>query len=334
MVEPGQTFDFLDVIGPITSPPYTAGAAIIHGRTVMDGALGGGMCSCSTTLFNAAMRAGLDMGARRNHSYYITRYPVGLDATVWIASARSRQTMSFTNDLQYPILIRGINAPGAVTFELYGVSDGRTVTLSEPRIENEKVAVDQFQYTNELAPGVRNRIEFNADGFWSWVTRTVRDSSGAVIHEDVFHSRYKTITGVTLGRPLSGRSTGRNQDPGCQLPAPRAAGTRAASTRVDDPREQPPGRELTLGTSKRESGGDGGESNSPSRTISRRPATSVSDDLSSIDRSAIGSVLIDPSTFPCGLCYRLRDLVDSASPLNDASTTRGDGAASTLTLPP
>ena len=40
------------------------------------------MCSSSTTLFNAALRAGLQMGARSNHKYYINRYPLGLDATV------------------------------------------------------------------------------------------------------------------------------------------------------------------------------------------------------------------------------------------------------------
>ncbi len=201
VVEPGARFDFLDVIGPITSPPYTSGAAIRNGRTIMDGVLGGGMCSCSTTVFNAAMRAGLEINARRNHSYYITRYPVGLDATVWISSPRSRQTMSFTNDLQFPVLVRGINSAGGVTFELYGVADGRTVELSEPRIEKEKEAIDQVEYTNELAPGVRKRTEFNVDGFWSYVTRTVRDSAGNVIHEDVFESRYQTINGITqVGR--------------------------------------------------------------------------------------------------------------------------------------
>ena len=83
-------------------PPYTAGAAIIHGHTVEEGVLGGGMCSSSTTLFNAAMRAGLDMQARRNHTYYISRYPVGLDATVWIAGPHSQQTMSFVNDTAVP----------------------------------------------------------------------------------------------------------------------------------------------------------------------------------------------------------------------------------------
>ena len=201
VVEPGAVFNFLDVIGPITSPPYTEGAAIVHGRTVMDGVLGGGMCSCSTTVFNAALRAGLDIRARANHAYYISRYPLGLDATIWIASARSRQTMSFVNDNPYPVLIRGINAPGKVTFQLFGVDDGRTVELSEPRVENEKQAIEQIEYTDELAPGVKKRVEFNVDGLEVWVTRIVRDVNGNVIHEDEFHSKYRTINGITeVGR--------------------------------------------------------------------------------------------------------------------------------------
>ena len=201
VVEPGATFNYLDVIGPITSPPYTEGAAIRNGRTILDGVLGGGMCSSSTTVFNMALRAGLNITERANHAYYISRYPVGLDATVWIASARSQLSMSFINDNPHPVLIRGINKPGAVTFELYGVDDGRTVELSEPRIENPKEAVEQIQYTDSLAPGVQKRVEFNVDGLEVWVTRIVKDANGAIMHEDEFHSKYRTINGITqVGR--------------------------------------------------------------------------------------------------------------------------------------
>ncbi len=200
VVEPGALFDYLSVIGPITSPPYTEGAAIVHGHTVMDGVLGGGMCSSSTTIFNAALRAGLDMRARGNHFYYISRYPLGLDATVWISSAR-RLTMSFVNDTGYPILIRGVNETGKVTFQVFGVDDGRTVEFSEPRVENPTAAVDQVEYTDSLAPGVKKRTEFNVDGMEVWVTRTVKDANGNVIHQDEFHSKYGTINGVTqVGR--------------------------------------------------------------------------------------------------------------------------------------
>jgi vancomycin resistance protein YoaR len=215
VVEPGALFDFLGVIGPITSPPYTVGAAIVRGHTVMDGVLGGGMCSASTTLFNAALRAGLDMRARGNHFYYIARYPLGLDATVWISSGR-RLTMSFVNDTGYPILIRGINETGKVTFQVFGVDDGRTVEFSDPLIENPTAAVDQIQYTDSLAPGVEKRIEFNVDGMDVTVTRTVKDASGNVIHEDVFHSSYGTINGITQvgrypGDPPNGTTIPRSE---------------------------------------------------------------------------------------------------------------------------
>ncbi|HEY7025953.1 MAG TPA: VanW family protein [Candidatus Limnocylindrales bacterium] len=209
VVNPGELFDYLEVIGPITSPPYTAGAAIIHGHTVEEGVLGGGMCSSSTTLFNAAMRAGLDMQARRNHTYYISRYPVGLDATVWIAGPHSQQTMSFVNDTQYPILIKGINQPNKVTFEIYGVPDGRTVQLSDPIITNAQTAQTYYEYTDSLPAGQKSLQEFTVDGFDSSVTRTVKDASGNVIHTDTWVSHYKTINGLILvgryaGDPPSG----------------------------------------------------------------------------------------------------------------------------------
>ena len=111
---PHETFDFWDAIGPVTRERgYRDGGAIINGRTEPQGALAGGICSCSTTLFNAALRGGFEMDARRNHFYYIDRYPLGLDATVFISASGSVQTMSWTNDTDYPVLIRG-----------YKISDG------------------------------------------------------------------------------------------------------------------------------------------------------------------------------------------------------------------
>jgi len=200
VVEPGALFDYLSVIGPITSPPYTEGAAIVNGHTHLDGVLGGGMCSSSTTLFNAALRAGLEMKNRGNHFYYISRYPLGLDATVWISRAR-RLTMSFINDTAYPILIRGINEQGKVTFQVWGVYDGRTVELSDPVVTNPVAAVDQVQYTDTLPPGEKKRIEFNTDGMDVVVTRTVKDAAGNVIHFDTFQSSYGTVDGITqVGR--------------------------------------------------------------------------------------------------------------------------------------
>jgi vancomycin resistance protein YoaR len=203
VVPPGGTFDFWKAVGPVTrAKGFRSGGAIINGRTEPQGALAGGICSCSTTLFNAAARAGYKMGARRNHYYYIDRYPVGLDATVFISASGSKQTMSFTNDTDYPLLIRGRGwrngGSGYVRFDIYSVPTGRKVTFRTGQKRNYRNAGDTVQYTKSLKKGRSQRVEYPVDGFQVSVTRTVRDKKGKVIHRDTWFSNYARITGITL----------------------------------------------------------------------------------------------------------------------------------------
>jgi vancomycin resistance protein YoaR len=201
VVAPGETFDFWKAIGPVTRERgYRDGGAIINGRTEPQGALAGGICSTSTTLFNAALRAGYEMGARRNHYYYIDRYPMGLDATVF-KSDSSTQTMEFTNDTRYPILIRAYKirdgGAGYVKFALYSVPTGRKVSFTKPIVKNFRAATDTIQYTSSLPKGASERVEFPVDGMQVWVTRTVR-KNGEVLHKETYFSNYARITGITL----------------------------------------------------------------------------------------------------------------------------------------
>jgi vancomycin resistance protein YoaR len=203
VVAPGATFDFWKAVGPVTrAKGYKSGGAIINGRTEPQGALAGGICSCSTTLFNAAARAGYEMGARRNHYYYIDRYPVGLDATVFISASGSKQTMSFTNDTDFPLLIRGLGyrkgGAGYVKFEIYSVPNGRKVGFATGAKRNYRGATDTVEYTSSLPRGSAKRIEYPVDGFQVSVTRSVRDRSGKLIHRDTWFSNYARITGITL----------------------------------------------------------------------------------------------------------------------------------------
>jgi vancomycin resistance protein YoaR len=203
VVAPGATFDFWKAVGSVTrAKGYRSGGAIINGRTEPQGALAGGICSCSTTLFNAAARAGYKMGARRNHYYYIDRYPVGLDATVFISASGSTQTMSFTNDTDYPLLIRGLGwkngGRGYVKFEIYSVPTGRKVSFATGSKRNYRSATDVVEYTSSLPSGAAKRIEYPVAGFQVTVVRTVRDRSGKVIHKNTWFSNYARITGITL----------------------------------------------------------------------------------------------------------------------------------------
>jgi vancomycin resistance protein YoaR len=200
IVKPGDSFNFIANVTPITEPPYHLGGVLRNGQIIEDGVLGGGMCSASTTLFNAAMRAGLTINERHAHALYISRYPVGLDATV-LGTATRGQNVVFTNDTDHNILIRGIPGKHRVRFEIWGVDDGRTVELSEPEIEMIKEARKYYQYTDDLGPGVTDFVNDPYDAFESWVTRTVKDKNGNVIHKDTFHSKYSLLDGlIKVGR--------------------------------------------------------------------------------------------------------------------------------------
>jgi vancomycin resistance protein YoaR len=203
---PGQRFEWWSALGPIsTARGFGPGGFIAGDHTEPTGALGGGMCSSSTTLFNAALRAGLQMGSRSNHRYYIYRYPLGLDATVSKTAGGGTQTMSFTNDMKTPIVIRSFryraSGKGWVRYEIWGIPDGRKVSLSNPIINNLREAVTHTVYVSTLKRGARKQTEYPANGMDVSVTRVVRDRNGAVIHRDTYGTHYALWNGlIEIGR--------------------------------------------------------------------------------------------------------------------------------------
>ena len=145
------------------------------------------------------------MGARRNHYYFIDRYPTGLDATVFKSGSGSVQTMSWTNDTAYPVLIRGYKikngSKGYVRFDLYSVPTGRKVVIGNPTIKNIRPGTDTVQYTRIAgarapASASSSRSTARTSGGRSPSTRTARS----------FTRRRTTRT--TRGSPAS-RSSAR-----------------------------------------------------------------------------------------------------------------------------
>jgi vancomycin resistance protein YoaR len=199
VVAPGQWFSFWRTVGEVSvARGYKLGGAIVDGHSVEGHTIGGGICSCSTTLFNAALRAGFQMGARKNHFYYISRYPKGLDATVYISNGGGVQDMTWRNDTPYPVLIKAYAVPGIVRFMLYSVPNGRKVSFTTPTVRNYQSSTTVVQYTTSLRPGVRSQVEYEAAGFDCWVTRTVRDRNGRVIHSNTYYSHYARVVGLIL----------------------------------------------------------------------------------------------------------------------------------------
>lgn len=204
VVAPGEVFSFFKAVGPIDEAHgFRQGGVIIDGRSQRTGAIGGGTCSASTTMFNAALRAGFEIVERRAHYYYVNRYPVGLDATVF-SNGSTTVDMRWRNDSRYPVLVRGCSTSTDVTFELWTVPDGRKVAPipAHPRIWNVVNAANRIEYVTTLKPGERYREEYPADGYDTVVGRTVTDASGKVIHRDTFRSHYSKVNGLLrIGAP-------------------------------------------------------------------------------------------------------------------------------------
>lgn len=184
VIPPGGTFAFWDLLGPVTvERGYAYAGAIINNRSD-DSVIGGGLCQVSTTIFNAIARAGYEIVERHEHSYYIERYPIGLDAAVFQPGADLR----WRNDTPYPVLILSSSTSTSVTFRVLSVPTGRTVAFSAPFERN----------FTDVAPGQAADPAFPpgyvVKGRDVTRTRTVYEG-GKVIHQDTFFSHYVPVWG-------------------------------------------------------------------------------------------------------------------------------------------
>jgi vancomycin resistance protein YoaR len=201
VVPAGSIFDFWKVVGDLRKLPGEGpGNAIEGGKITVTGAFGGGICTTSTTLFNAAFRAGMVPLARQNHNEFINRYPPGLDATVWIVG-NTKQTMSFKNDTEYPILItRTVTNAGSrrwLTFKIWSVPNGRTAKVTNLVIHHGPQAKETTVYDRTKPVGYRFRNNAPADGAKVWVTVSIYDH-GKLHWQKRYFSNYPAVDGVTV----------------------------------------------------------------------------------------------------------------------------------------
>ena len=201
VVPAGTKFDFWKVIGDLHDAPGVGpGNAIEGGKITITGAFGGGICTTSTTLFNAAFRAGMIPLARQNHNEFIDRYPPGLDATVWIVD-NAKQTMSFRNDTEYPILItRTVTRAGNkhwLTFHIWSVPNHRKAKVSNLVIQHGPNAVDTVVSDPTKPVGYYYRNNYPVNGAKVAVTVTIYDH-GKEHWSKRYFSNYPAVNGVLV----------------------------------------------------------------------------------------------------------------------------------------
>ena len=184
IIKPGQTFDFNKAIGKRTAEVgFRVGQQIENGQLVP--AIGGGVCQVVTTLYDAAFYAGLKIVDRRNHDFYISHYPLGMDAAVSWGGPEFR----FVNTLKHAILIKTSYTNSTMSVQLYGTREGITVTQQTgPRSSFTSAGVRKINDPT-VAPGEEVRTGGGTGGFTVTVFRTVK-RNGKVIRKDRFTSRY------------------------------------------------------------------------------------------------------------------------------------------------
>lgn len=200
IVKPGETFSFNSRVGEVSgSTGYKQAYVISSGRTVLDD--GGGICQVSTTIFRAALNAGLPIVARTAHAYRVGYYEQrgfrpGLDATVWSPAV----DLVFQNDTGLHILVQAVVDPYdlELAVDIYGTRDGRRVELSQPIVSNLKPAPEpRYQDDPSLPKGTVKQVDFEAKGATSVFTRKVWRGSELSIN-DVFKSVYRPWQAVYL----------------------------------------------------------------------------------------------------------------------------------------
>jgi vancomycin resistance protein YoaR len=132
MLAPGDVFDYGAVIKETEKKyGFRQAPVILNGKLVPG--IGGGICQVSTTLYNAVLRAGLEIVERRNHSLPVNYAPLGQDATF----ANGYINFKFKNSTGKHLLIRTSSEGNRLTVKLFGTLDRnvsydiRSVTLKE-----------------------------------------------------------------------------------------------------------------------------------------------------------------------------------------------------------
>ncbi|WP_220187566.1 VanW family protein, partial [Pseudonocardia pini] len=128
IVEPGETFSLNALTNPRNAANGYVEAGIIENGHSARG-VGGGVSQVATTLYNAAYFAGMVDVEHKEHSFYIGRYPVAREATVFDDII----DLKFRNDGPTGVLIQTIWTPSNLTVKMFGTKRYEVTSETGPR---------------------------------------------------------------------------------------------------------------------------------------------------------------------------------------------------------
>jgi vancomycin resistance protein YoaR len=165
-VAPGQTFSMLEHVANLD---YYQTHVIVDGAETVDE--GGGLCQVTSTLYNAALYAGMEITERTAHYSQLPYIRPGMDATVWYGGPGTADDldMKFKNTTDGYVLVQEyVSNDGYIYANVYGVPDKVEVEMSSEPI-------------------------FKVEDASKWVTYYERTRNGKVVYSDQWETAYGAL---------------------------------------------------------------------------------------------------------------------------------------------
>ena len=188
-VLPGEIFSFNGTTGERTAEKgYREAAAIAGGQSRDE--IGGGVCQTSSTLFNAVVRADLEIIERNPHAWPSNYVEKGFDATVnWPGL-----DFKFKNNTEWPVFIVAAYSNQKVTVNIYGMSLGAGVKID---LESDLVQTIpkptgvNYVLNTSLAPGERKKTVTAREGYVVQTWKVWYQGDREIKREILFKTTYK-----------------------------------------------------------------------------------------------------------------------------------------------
>lgn len=192
VLPPGAIFDYGKAIEKAKKEyGFREAPVIVNGR--LQAGIGGGICQVSSTLYNAALRTGLEIVERRNHSLPVNYLPKGQDATF----SEGYINFRFRNTTGKYLVIKAVVQGNSLTVKLFGTFPqnvsykvhSQTVEVLQP--------VNKYVNDPSLPRGSSRVIQNGKTGYVveTYVTRVVDGKSTEVkkVSRDVYHAKKRLI---------------------------------------------------------------------------------------------------------------------------------------------
>ena len=167
LIAPGEEFSVNGASGPRRCEDgFVPAGPIIRGELV--DTCGGGVSQFGTTILNAAFFAGLPLEQWKPHSFFISRYPAGREATLTFPELDVR----FLNDTPGWLVLRTAHTSDSITVSLYGVPTWESVRADHTDPRDPMMFSEVIRIAPDLRPGTRRVVQSGGDGFTLSVSRT------------------------------------------------------------------------------------------------------------------------------------------------------------------